>query len=484
MSPSVEPFNEAKYKALMDGQECSEIKFSDVRKTTTLRFDSDYYKKEYLKIEEFIQKNKSCFVSIEKQNLQVDASAFYPSLEPYYNTGDVPFIRVADVKSHIDYNSCVNIPVMGEEFKTLHLCQSGDVVLTKGGRVGTAGLITKPSYVTRDLIFINSSTMSRQDYVTLYMFFASDFAHKQMIRSSSMTAQPHLTITLIRDLLVYNYSDNFKKKIEEYYTRVESLSSNAQFAYSEAEELLKQSLNIDTSFITNSTVSIKNKKSSFDISGRFDAEYYQSKYEKYTQVLNAQDTVGTLCKLYDQNFVPEAEVEYTYVELASVGSAGEIVNAERNWGSELPTRARRKVNAGQIIVSSIEGSLQSCALITSEFDDSLCSTGFYVIDSKDINSETLLVLFKCEIMQSLMKQRCSGSILAGITKDEFLSMPLPSIDENVQKEIAKKVKKSFELRRKSKQLFENTKKAVEMAIEQEEDAALAWLKANVPNLEV
>ena len=50
MSPSVEPFNEAKYKALMDGQECSEIKFSDVRKTTTLRFDSDYYKKEYLKI--------------------------------------------------------------------------------------------------------------------------------------------------------------------------------------------------------------------------------------------------------------------------------------------------------------------------------------------------------------------------------------------------------------------------------------------------
>ena len=60
----------------------------------------------------------------------------------------------------------------------------------------------------------------------------------------------------------------------------------------------------------------------------------------------------------------------------------------------------------------------------------------------------------------------------------------PSIDENVQKEIAKKVKKSFELRRKSKQLFENTKKAVEMAIEQGEDAALAWLKANVPNLEV
>ena len=183
--------------------------------------------------------------------------------------------------------------------------------------------------------------------------------------------------------------------------------------------------------------------------------------------------------MYDRNFVPEAEVEYTYIELASVGRAGAIVNAERNLGSALPTRARRQVNAGQVIISSIEGSLQSCALITSEFDKSLCSTGFYVIASENINSETLLVLFKCELMQALMKQRCSGSILAGITKDELLSMPLPRIDENVQREIAVKVRQSFELHDKSKQLLENAKQAVELAIEQGEDAALAWLKDKV-----
>ena len=141
----------------MDGLECSEIRMSDVCDTTTLRFDSDYYKKEYLEIEQFICKNRDKFVTIESQGLQVDASAFYPSLEPYYNTGTIPFVRVADVKDQIEYNACVNIPEMGEEFRTLHMCYPGDVVLTKGGRVGTAGLITQPSYVTRDLIFINAS---------------------------------------------------------------------------------------------------------------------------------------------------------------------------------------------------------------------------------------------------------------------------------------------------------------------------------------
>ena len=128
--------------------------------------------------------------------------------------------------------------------------------------------------------------------------------------------------------------------------------------------------------LMNSRVSIRSFSQSFGKTGRFDAEYYQSKYEKYTEVLNTKDTVDTLCILYDRNFVPEAEVEYTYIELASVGRAGAIVNAERNLGSALPTRARRQVNAGQVIIPSIEGSLQSCALITSEFDKSLCSTGF------------------------------------------------------------------------------------------------------------
>lgn len=94
----------------MDGLECSEIRMSDVCDTTTLRFDSDYYKKEYLEIEQFICKNRDKFVTIESQGLQVDASAFYPSLEPYYNTGTIPFVRVADVKDQIEYNACVNIP--------------------------------------------------------------------------------------------------------------------------------------------------------------------------------------------------------------------------------------------------------------------------------------------------------------------------------------------------------------------------------------
>ena len=63
-------------------------------------------------------------------------------------------------------------------------------------------------------------------------------------------------------------------------------------------------------------------------------------------------------------------------------------------GQDLPSRARRKVATGDAIVSSIEGSLDSIALIDEEYDQALCSTGFYVVNSQAFNSETLLVAIK------------------------------------------------------------------------------------------
>ena len=47
MSPSVERFNEAKYKALMDGLECSEISFMNAMASSySSRLDSVFFKKD------------------------------------------------------------------------------------------------------------------------------------------------------------------------------------------------------------------------------------------------------------------------------------------------------------------------------------------------------------------------------------------------------------------------------------------------------
>ena len=200
----------------MDRLEAVEIKLSDVLKVETFRLDSDYVKKKYLNIINTIELKSDLFKSFSDLGIKVDASAFYPSLEPYYNKGNVPFLRVADVDTHINYDKCVKIPkeiVEDVTFKTLNVIQKGDIIITKGGSIGRIGLIEQDTAVTRDLIFLNSSILSDVDYKFLYLYLLSSISYDLLIRSSSMTAQPHLTIGLVRKLPIFNPSNLLKNKL-------------------------------------------------------------------------------------------------------------------------------------------------------------------------------------------------------------------------------------------------------------------------------
>jgi very-short-patch-repair endonuclease len=222
-------------------------------------------------------------------------------------------------------------------------------------------------------------------------------------------------------------------------------------------------------FTTTANYNIKSFKESFSTTGRLDAEYYQPKYEEYIQLikryLGGYDLLQTVCNLKDTNFMPEDTKEYQYIELSDIGKSGNIIGCTLAQGCELPSRARRKINTNDVIISSIEGSLGSCALITEDFDNALCSTGFYVINSRHINSETLLVLFKSEVMQNTLKQNCSGTILTAINKTEFQNIPIPIIDLKTQQQISALIQESFALRKESERLLDEAKDMVEREIE-------------------
>jgi len=78
-------------------------------------------------------------------------------------------------------------------------------------------------------------------------------------------------------------------------------------------------------------------------------------------------------------------------------------------------------------------------------------------------------------MQNLMRQQCTGTILTAISRENFLNLPLPVVSLEVQEKIAAQVSESFRLRSESEKLLARAKRAVELAIEQDEDAALKLL---------
>ncbi len=359
--------------------------------------------------------------------------------------------------------------------------QDGDVLFNRTNSfewVGRTGIYYKSteqdekvfaSYLVR---LIPDAKQVLPEYLTA--FLNTTYGVRQIkARARQSINQTNVNPEEVKEIEIPLLSEKLQKAIQSNYRSAHENLVAAQEEYKLAEDILNSSLGIAD--FADESCSIKTLSDSFMQSGRLDAEYYQPKYEKILLQLNAKETISSLCNLYDSNFVPDTNTEYEYIELSNVGLSGDISSVEKIIGCELPSRARRIVQKGQVIVSSVEGSLSSCALINSEFDGALCSTGFYVINSDKINSETLLVLFKSEPIQSLLKQRCSGTILTAISKDEFLNMPLPLINNVVQKEISVKVQESFRLRKEAKRLLDNAIKAIEMAIETDEETALNGL---------
>ena len=72
---------------------------------------------------------------------------------------------------------------------------------------------------------------------------------------------------------------------------------------------------------------------------------------------------------------------------------------------------------------------------------------------------------------------CSGTILTATNKAEFSKIAIPKIKADKQAEIEQKVDESFNGRKHAKHLLEHAKRAVEIAIEHDEQAAMDWLES-------
>ncbi|OOS05822.1 hypothetical protein B0188_03335 [[Haemophilus] felis] len=442
--------------------------------------DSDYFLKKYLKIKTIVENNPDNFTSLSKLELKIDASAFYPSLEPYYNKGNIPFVRVSDVNNFIDYDNCIKIPkeiVNSNEFSTLKIISKGDIVITKGGSIGRVSLIEKETAVTRDLIFINSSRLSEMDYICLYVYFNTRFCHDLMVQSSSMTAQPHLTLTLVKKIPIFNPSNEFKDKVSALFKSSIYKREQAKTTYLLAEALLLEKLGLQHFQVPEQAVNLKSFSASFGLSGRLDAEFYQAKYESYKTKIEANGFV----KIQDEYSQVKTKSNfdlpnYQYIEIGDVNVSEGSYLFNEIATEELPANAKIMVKKGDILISTVRPNRGAITIIEHERNDLIVSGAFTVLRKKmksKFNNEFLKVLLRTEMYKDWLLQFNVGTSYPVIKDEDVLNLVIPKVNEETQTKIAQLIQQSNRLREESKALLEEAKYRVELAIEQGESAALA-----------
>jgi restriction endonuclease S subunit len=460
----------------LEGQKIAEVTISKVNKNKDYRIDSEFHtsipkynpKLVYDKIKNLL-KNAQYGISV---SMNEDEVGF-----PIYRMNEIHnMLCDLDVNKYADINK--------SEFQRFKL-NDRDVLFNRTNSyewVGRTGIYRKngdrdftfASYLVR---FVPIESKILPEYLSAFLntkYGINDIKR----RARQSINQTNVNPEEVKEIEIPILSHCFQNLIKECFDKANNQRIISKNKYKQAENILIEAIGLKDFNVNKKAVNIKNYSDSFVNSGRLDAEYYQPKYSDYLKLLKGYNNgfakVGSICSIKDKNFNPKEKIKYKYIELANIGKTGEIKDCIYKLGSELPTRARRKVSKNDVIISSIEGSLDSCALITSEYDNSLCSTGFYVI-----NSETLLVLFKSEPIQNLLKKGCSGTILTAISKNELEEIPLPLIEDNLQRVIKLKINESFSLRKESENLLELAKKAVEKAIEENEQAAINFLTENI-----
>lgn len=460
------PFDEAKYNALLDGLEAVEISFSEVLKEDILRLESSFWS----------AKNDKNIQTV-KGEVIIELAQYGTSKELNEDNIGYLTLRINEFENIFITTPSKSCSLLNnDDFESLKL-RTGDVLISRTN--GNPNLVGKAAVVMEDTNFVYASYLfkirPKKEIInaeTLTVFINSKYGRNEVNKYSMTSNQTNFSPAKFREIDVPVFSFTLQKHIETLVKSAHEKLEESKKLYREAEELLLGELGLKDFEPSRDSVAVKSFAASFGASGRLDAEYYQPKYDEIISKIKSYkggfEPLNKACKLHDTNFAPSDNEIYKYIELSNIGSNGEIKDCMLEIGAELPTRARRKVKSGQLVVSSIEGSLQSIAIVGGEYDNALCSTGFYVVSSKSMNSETLLVLLKNEAMQAVLKKGCSGTILTAIVKDEFLNIPLPLIDDKIQKTITEKINKSFKLRTESKNLLEQAKKAVEDAIEKGE----------------
>lgn len=450
----------------------SVVNFYEVEAVEDFRLDAEYWHPV------FIQNSK--LVS-PHQKLRDYVSHNIANIKSSPINRDFEYLEISQISlSSFEYQT-TTVQLGEEPDRAHHILKEGDVVVSTvrpnrnaiafiktDGIVGSSGLaVLRPNNIEAEY---------------LLAFCKTNYFVNCLMRANKASMYPAVSTGDILDTPFFIPSESLRLLIVETVKNSTLALDLSKQIYAQSEIQLLEELGFKDWQPEHELTFVKNF-SDTEHAERIDAEYFQPKYDEIVDAIKnysgGWDTLENQVRIKDTNFKPVSETEYKYIELANIGSSGEITGCMVEQAEDLPTRARRKVTTGDVIVSSIEGSLESIALITGEYDNALCSTGFHVVQSDVLNSKVLLVLLKSIVGQLQLKKGCSGTILTAINKEEFSKIAIPKIKAEKQVEIEQKVLESFNLRKRAKAFLEHAKCAVEIAIKQKEQAAIKWLESVV-----
>jgi len=447
------------------------------------RIDAEYFKKSYLK-EDFLR-SKYPVAYVGEYAFVTDGQHGYHEVD---EASDIRHLTAKNFKNWFanDDNADRLAQWVDDQNKRSSL-QKNDIVLTTRGTVGFCAIVQEdvlPANIDQDVarIAITNETLY-PEYVVTYL--NSKFGKDWTLRNQTGMVQQGLALWRVKQLPIPLLSNNFQMKIADIVKGAFQKITESKTTYTTAENILLSEIGLTDFTPSNDPVNIKNFSESFATSGRLDAEYYSMQSESVIRAIT-QGKYGAVplhkvCKTQRGNLIPDTyycDAGTKYIRGADF-SANCLTDTGVSIDSSFQVRNETLTERGDIVFALI-GSVGKLALVTEGFVGSFISNniGLMRFIHKDFLPEYVHLFLTSKFGKILFDKVEMRTAQPKISDKDIWDFPIPALDITYQQQIAVLITQSFGLKKQSEHLLEVAKRAVEIAIEQDEAAAMAWIAAH------
>lgn len=366
--------------------------------------------------------------------------------------------------------------------------KAGEILIEVKGKIDKVAIVTddfpKRTLVTGSLFKLSVNKKISKHVLLSYLISKYGSAFKDRFKTNlliSYVSKPDLY-----RIPVPSFSNLFQQNIDRIFKIIFESKRQSQNLYEKAENLLLREVNLENFQSSKESINVKSLSDSFNISGRLDAEYYQPKYEQVVNQITSQpnDILKNIVKItksvepgsayYDEEGLP-------FMRVADFSKEG-LTEPQKFLNDYFVNENKDKIKdlkpkKGTILFSK-DGSVGIAYHLRQDFNGITSSAILHlkIRDEKRVIPEYLTLALNSKLVQMQAERDAGGSIILHWRVSEIENVVVPIIDYAKQEKIAELIEESFSLKKQSEHLLEVAKKAVEIAIEENEEAAMNYIE--------
>ena len=327
-----------------------------------------------------------------------------------------------------------SIPVYGSSGKcgnhNVSLIEKHCLIIGRKGSAGEIHYVIEPCWPIDTTYFLTCTPL--YDLTFLYYYFI----HIKNKLIGSSTAIPSLrrvdVYALSMILPPLSEQKRIVAKIESIFTQIDAAQKRLEIlasqvkSYSDSFNMLRNSI-LKQAFEGKLISQVPNNESTF------------------TWLENLSLLSEQIDNFQKRNPKDEPEKEFKYVEIGGIRN-NKISNFKKILGKNAPSRARNVLRKNDVIYATTRPYYRNVILISEDFDNEICSTGFCVLRSNDSKLESMYLFYYMlsDAANNQILPAMKGSNYPEISKSAIKKLYVDIPPHPEQKRIVSKIESIFD----------------------------------------